>query len=234
MKSITWNHHERDRENCFADQLLLLFLHVEFNRLIPGNFSLSLFYLDRYELTAFLQEHRVTLSTTFSYVTHSYLQGFENLCYYSTTRSSIDRQHYCFLQRVNDRYEIFLIIRKFRFSINTVRRFKFRRAKNWIRIEKKKRYREKMMVRIHMNWRCEFNGRYFRFNYHVLGVHYKAAGDWNHFDADTKTIQSSSCPRNRNVNACAMGKFRVEARRIHGREFKETTVSHFRVIRGPR
>lgn len=140
MISITWNHHERDRENCFADQLLLLFLHVEFNRLIPGNFSLSLFYLDRYELTAFLQEHRVTLSTTFSYVTHSYLQGFENLCYYSTTRSSIDRQHYCFLQRVNDRYEIFLIIRKFRFSINTVRRFKFRRAKNWIRIEKKKRY----------------------------------------------------------------------------------------------
>lgn len=68
------------------------------------------------------------------------------------------------------------------------------------------RYRKKMMVGIRMNSRWEFNGRYFRFNYHVLGVHYKAAGDWNHFDADAKTIQSSSCPRNRSVNA--MGKFR--------------------------
>lgn len=56
---------------------------------------------------------------------------------------------------------------------------------------------------------------------------------WNRFDAGTKTIRSSSS-RPRNVNACAMGKFGAETRRIHGREFKETTVSHFRVMRGPR
>lgn len=84
MKSITWNHHERDRENCFADQLLLLFLHVEFNRLIPGNFSLFLFYLDRYELfNSFFTRASRNPFNNFLYVKHSYL--YKDLKIYATT-----------------------------------------------------------------------------------------------------------------------------------------------------
>lgn len=39
------NHYEWDKENCFADQLVLLFLHVDFNRLIPDKRKFFSFYL---------------------------------------------------------------------------------------------------------------------------------------------------------------------------------------------